>query len=405
VFSLTSEAKYKLKKVVEELKEKKGRHTELISVYVPQGFNLNEIGNLIAQEISLTQNVKSKTVRKNVISALTKIQQYLKLYKKTPPNGLAIFCGNISENEGESDIKIWAIEPPDPIKMKLYWCDQKFETEPLEEMMKEKDVYGLVVLDKSEANFGILRGKKINVIQNLSSIVPGKTRAGGQSSARFQRVREGMLNDFLKKVGEYFKKIFSEEDIKGIIVGGPGPIKEKFVEEGYISEELKKRIIGIKDTGYTGEYGLEELLNRSQDLLQEAEIAKEKQLCKRFFDELRKDTGKAAYGIEEVKKALEMGAVEIVLISENLEWEEVEYLCECGYGEKKFVKKKEKFNQKCPKCGKKMNIVADMDIIEAFEEMAKETGAKIEIISRDSSEGEQLYLLGGIGAILRFSLE
>ncbi|MCD6477557.1 MAG: peptide chain release factor aRF-1 [Candidatus Aenigmarchaeota archaeon] len=399
------EKKYKLKKIVDELREKSGRHTELISLYIPQGFNLNEISNLISQEISLTQNVKSKTVRKNVISALTKIQQYLKHYRQTPPNGLVIFCGNVSEKEGETDIKIWALEPPEPIKMKLYWCDQKFELGPLEEMMKEKDVYGLITLDKSDATLGILRGKKINIIKRLHSIVPGKTRAGGQSSARFQRVRAGLLNDFLKEIGENFKKVFSEEDIKGIIVGGPGPIKEKFVNENYIPENLKKKIIGIKDIGYSDEYGLEELLNRSQDLLKEAEVAKEKELCEKFFDELKRDTGKATYGLEDVKKAIEMGAVETVLISEGLEIEEVEYECSCGYREKKFVKTNEKENQKCPKCGDTMKIIGEADIVDVLEDMAKETGAKIEIISRDTSEGERLYLMGGIGAILRFPIE
>ena len=397
------EEHYKLKKLVEELKKKRGRHTELISLYIPAGFNINEIANLIAQEISLTQNVKSKTVRKNVISALTKIQQHLKLYKKTPEKGLVIFCGNVSEKEGESDIELWSFEPPEPVKVKLYWCDQKFELGPLEEMKKEKDVYGLLVLDRSEANFGILRGKKIKIVQNLDSIVPGKTRAGGQSAARYSRVREGMLNDFLKEVAENFKEIFSDEEIKGVVVGGPGPIKEKFVEE-YLPEEMKKKVLGIKDTGYTGEVGLNELLNRSEDLLKEAKISKEKRVVRKFFEELQKDVPKATYGIEEVKRALEMGAAEVVLVSEGLEWEEVEYICECGYGEKKFVRKDEKENHKCPKCGKVMKIVGEEDIIDVLEGMAKNTGAELEIISRDSQEGEQFYLMGGVGALLRFSI-
>lgn len=397
------EEHYRLKKLVSGLKEKKGRHTEMVSLYVPAGFNINEVGGLIANEIALTQNVKSKTVRKNVISALTKIQQHLKLYRQTPPKGLAVFCGNISEKEGVSDIQLWSLEPPEPVKVKLYWCDQRFELGPLEEMMKEKEVYGLVVLDRSEANFAVLRGKKINIVQNLDSIVPGKTRAGGQSAARYGRVREGMLNDFLKEIGESFKKIFSDEEIRGIIVGGPGPIKEKFVEEGYVSEELRKKIIGIKDVGYTGENGLHELLNRSDDLLAEAKIAKEKQILKKFFDALQLDVMKAAYGLNEVNKAIELGAAEIVLISEDLEWEEVEYMCDCGLGEKKFVKAGEKGGQKCS-CGKALGIVGEMDIIDAMEEKAKQTGAEIEIISRDSPEGQQFYLMGGIGALLRFPL-
>lgn len=395
------EKHYRLKKLVEELKEKKGRHTELVSVYVPVGFNLNEIGSLISNEIALTQNVKSKTVRKNVISALTKIQQHLKLYKKTPKNGVAIFCGNVSENEGESQIELWSVEPPDPVKIKLYWCDQKFELEPLEDMMKEKEIYGLVVLDRREASFGILKGKKINMVQNLDSIVPGKTRAGGQSAARYGRIREGMLNDFLKEIWESYRNVFSGKEIKGVIIGGPGPIKEKFFND-YIEEEYRKKVIGVKDSGYTSEEGLHELLNRSGDLLKEAKISKEKRILKKFFEELQTESPRAAYGIHEVKKSVELGAAETVLISEGLEWKEIEYMCECGFGEKKFSKEGE--DAKCPKCGKEMKIIGEMDVIDAFEDLGKQTGAEIEIVSRDSPEGEQFYLMGGIGAILRFPI-
>jgi len=150
---------YKLKKLIKELESMKGRHTELITVYVPAGHSLHEISNLLSQEVSLTQHVKSKSVRKNVISALTKALQHLKLYKKTPPNGLAIFSGNVSEKEGASNIKLWAIEPPEALKMKLYWCDQKFELAPLKDMVKEKEVYVLVVLDLQEATVGIFKRK------------------------------------------------------------------------------------------------------------------------------------------------------------------------------------------------------------------------------------------------------
>ena len=93
---MVESADYKLKKIIKELDNLRGRHTELVSLYVPAGFSLHEINGMLSQEISLTQNVKSKTVRKNVISALTKIVQHLKLYKKTPENGLVVFCGNVS---------------------------------------------------------------------------------------------------------------------------------------------------------------------------------------------------------------------------------------------------------------------------------------------------------------------
>src|SRR2546428_1530087 len=112
--------KLKLKKLLAELDAIRGRHTELVSVYIPAEFNLQEIVNMLRQEISLTQNVKDKTVRRNVTSALEKIIHELGLIKRTPPNGLAIFCGNVSDKEGVTDIKLWAFEPPEKITHKIY---------------------------------------------------------------------------------------------------------------------------------------------------------------------------------------------------------------------------------------------------------------------------------------------
>src|SRR3989338_7037709 len=135
--------KIKLKKLIKMLDGIKGRHTELVTVYVPSGYSLHDISAQLRNEESTAENIKSKSVRKNVTTSLDKIVRHLQLYKKTPEHGLALFCGNVSEKEGKDDIQIFAIEPPDPIKVKLYWCDQKFVLDPLLEMIKEKEVYGI----------------------------------------------------------------------------------------------------------------------------------------------------------------------------------------------------------------------------------------------------------------------
>ena len=396
---MLNDTNYKLKKLLKELENKRGRHTELISLYIPKGYSLNEIMTLLSNEISLTQNVKSKTVRKNVTDALTKIIQHLKTYKKTPENGLAVFCGNVSEQEGKTNIELWAVEPPEPLGIKLYWCDQKFELQPLRDMVKEKDVYGLVVLDANEATIGILKGKQIQVKKHLKSIVPGKFIKGGQSAQRFQRVREGLLNDWLKTVAENVKKFLS--DTKGIIIGGGGPVKDNFYDRHYLPTELEKKVIGIKDVGYTDEHGLHELLNRSEDLLQEAAVSKEKKILKNFFDNLNTDCGMVVYGLNAVIDALQKGAVETILISEDLGYFEGEFICECGNSFKKIVKDE---NIKCSKCGNNMKLIGKEDIIDAIEEIAKNYGTEVIIISRTTSEGEQFYNIGGIGAILRYKI-
>ncbi|PIU23159.1 MAG: peptide chain release factor 1, partial [Chloroflexi bacterium CG08_land_8_20_14_0_20_45_12] len=141
------ESVIKLKKLVKNLEKIRGRHTELISLYIPAGYNVVEIQNMLRSEFALTQNVKSRQTRNNVLDALEKVMNHLKLFKKTPENGLITFCGNVSGKEGQVDLQIWSVEPPQPLNQKLYWCDQKFVLEPLKDMLTEKEVYGLIVID------------------------------------------------------------------------------------------------------------------------------------------------------------------------------------------------------------------------------------------------------------------
>jgi peptide chain release factor subunit 1 len=352
---------YKLRKLLEELEKIRGRHTELVSVYIPAEYNLQEIVNMLRQEYTLTENVKNKTVRNNVLAAIDKILQELRFYNKTPKNGLVLFSGNVSEAEGQIDIKVWTIEPPEPLRIKKYWCDQRFELEPLQDMVAEKELYGLIVLDNREASIGLLKGKKIVLLRQVESIVPGKTIKGGQSAQRYERVREGLINDWYKIIAENVRNYLTKFELKGIILGGPGPAKNNFYDGEYILTNLRKQILGVKNVGYTDEQGLEELVERSQDILAEAAIAKEKALLQRFFEELKKGSGMVNYGKENVLKALEMGAVEIILLSESKE-------------------------------------------DETLVEKAKQYNTTVEIISKDTREGGQLYQIGGMAAILRWKL-
>ncbi|MFA5084571.1 MAG: peptide chain release factor aRF-1, partial [Candidatus Paceibacterota bacterium] len=190
----------KLKELLMELEGYRGRHTELVTIYAPAGSNINQIATQIMSEQSTAQNIKSKTTKNNVIDALERILRYLRLYKKIPENGLAVFCGNVSENEGQNDIKIWAVEPINPLKVRFYRCDQVFVLDPLKEMLEVEEVFGLVVVDRKEASFGVLEGKNIKLIRHITSGLPGKFKAGGQSAQRFERLREEMGKEFYRRV-------------------------------------------------------------------------------------------------------------------------------------------------------------------------------------------------------------
>ena len=244
--------------LIKRLESIRGRHTELITVYVPAGYSLQAIVKQLEAEKSTATNIKSKGTRNNVIDAIEKILRELRNLKEAPENGLVIFCGNIAEKEGQQQIEFFAVEPHVPMKVKLYRCDQKFLTDPLREVVEKRDKFGLLVIDRHEATFGLLDGKTILPLSHHTSGVPGKIKAGGQSAARFARIREGAAKEFYKRMAEHFVKEFGERqrEIKGILIGGPGPTKEEFLSE--TEQELgrlKEKIIAVEDIGYSDEFG------------------------------------------------------------------------------------------------------------------------------------------------------
>jgi peptide chain release factor subunit 1 len=121
-----------------------------------------------------------------------------------------------------------------------------------------------------------------------------------------------------------------------------------------------------------------------------------------FFEHLKKDDGLSIYGLEEVKNALDYGAVKTLLISEEYDWVRAKLTCQCGNKIEKDIKLGS--IQKCPKCNSEMKVEEEQELIDVLSEQAKSLGSGVEIISVDSREGEQFYQIGGIGAILRYKL-
>ena len=399
--------KHRLRKVLEELRSYRGRHTELISIYIPDGYDINLVAGRVRDEYSTAQNIKSKTTKKNVLGALERISQYLKLHRTTPKNGLIIFCGNVSEQEGVSDIRLFPLSPPDPVSVSLYRCLQEFVLDPLEETLEEKDVFGLLVLDRREATIGLLNGKRTEKLKKMTSGVPGKFRAGGQSARRFERLREAAAVEFFNRIGESSNLAFSQvENLMGILVGGPSPTKEDFMKGPYLSNEMKDAVIDLFDVTYTDEDGLRELVNAATETLSEYSVMSEKKVVSRFLEEVAKD-GLAAYGVDEIMRMLEMGAVQTLLVSEGLKKSWITYHCEgCGGSYGKMADSLEPGNLKCPSCPKGNAVVDEAkDLDDVLIERAQLSNAEVNIISTDTEEGNQLLLaFGGMGAILRFKI-
>ncbi len=397
--------KYEFRRYLEELEKYEGRGTELISVYVPPKRPISDVIAYLRDEYGTSANIKSKTTRKNVMSAIESIMSRLKYFKMPPPNGLVVFVGHVIKRGDQTEMVSYVLEPPEPVQSFIYKCDSKFYLEPLKAMLGDKDIYGLLVIDRKEATIGFLKGTRIEVVKHLDSMVPSKHHQGGQSSRRFERLIELAVHEFFKKVGDKANEVFlAEERLKGILVGGPGGTKDSFLKGDYLHHELKKKIIEVFDVGYTDEYGLHELVEKASTTLKNLEVFRERQLLQRFFKEIRKpDGGLALYGEREVREALERGAVDVLLISDSLRRYRVTWKCpQCGYEIKETVKGAIP-EKTCPNCGTVMDTVEKKDLIEEYYDIAEQFNTQVELISDESEEGKIFSkAFGGIAAILRY---
>lgn len=407
--------KLRLKKLLTTLGSKEGRHTELISLYVPPDRQISDVMNNLRQEQSTATNIKSRSTKKNVLDALEKVMQQLRLFRAPPENGLVIFSGAIPQNgAGSEKIETYVLEPPEPIFIYYYRCDQRFYLDPLNEMLAERDTYGIVVIDGNEATIATLRGRTLDIVDRLTSGLPGKHRAGGQSQRRFERLREAEVNEYYKRIGRHLDDFFlSISDLKGIIFGGPGPTKEYFLNGEYFHYTLRNKILQTVDTSYTGENGVKEVVEKSSETLSEVRYLEEKKLLQTFLYELGHDTGLATYGEDDVRRALSTGMVKTLLLSEGFTERRVSLRCSnCEYMAEETVHTSDLQDfegdvKNCPNCGSP-NFAIDtvQDVVEELAELAGQTGAEVEIISTQTEAGKELDSgFGGIAAILRFSFE
>lgn len=410
---------FRLRKTLQTLASKEGRATELITIYVPPGKQISDAINMLRDEYGTASNIKSTTTRKNVQEAIVKVQQRLKLFKDPGENGIVIFCGAIPQEgggPGSERMETYVIEPPEPIKIYLYRCDSRFHTEHLLEMLREKETYGILLVDASEATIATLQGKRMEIVRKMHSGVAGKTRAGGQSARRYERLRDMQLNEYFTRVGQHANEIFLPiETLKGIILAGPGPTKYDFEKGEYLNYMLKNKIIDTIDTAYVEEQGVKEVVEKAPEIMRKVRYIEEKQIMQQFLYEVGHDTGLITYGEAEVRRALEMSSVRTLLISEKVDLLRVMVKCSaCGYEEKHTIKSHmlTEFEQgltgkPCPKCQAPSLAVADkQDIIDDLAQLAEQANSDVEIISGETEEGQMLKnAFGGIAAILRFKMQ
>lgn len=407
--------RYKLTRMINELASISGHGTELVTVYIPPRRPIFEVISQLRNEAGTASNIKSDLTRSHVQDALSTTMEYLKKYKTTPENGLVVFCGAIPNERGigKEKIEIYPVDPPKPVQISLYRCDDHFWTDHLKDMLKDDKAIGILAIDTQEAGIGILTGNDSKTIDSLTSGVAGKHRQGGQSARRFERLRDNELNEFYHRIAAHAKAVFIDQyNVKGIIVGGPGPTKENFLKEEYLDYRLQNAIIATLDTGYSGEEGVREILEkaRKEGVLQEFRLMEEKQILDKFMTEIHSGKGLGIYGIHDVVNAAKNGVADLVVVTDDISFVKLEFRCKvCRTVQEKVVERSEVITTKqscmskqCPSCGATDYDAAEKDIVEYLEELTSISGSRLEVISGRTEEGAQLASLGKIGAILRY---
>ena len=209
----------------------------------------------------------------------------------------------------------------------------------------------ICIIGDGEATLALVRDRGLHYIDTSENI-------GGKYIEGREKNKKEFYSKLLELLNEEVKK-----GVQSIIVGGPGFEKRNFAD--YAKGKINLQVV---DTGNEGKQGVHEILKGTalEKVLGDARIAREARLMERLEEELSKDN-LAAYGIEEVRRAVEMGAVEVLLILDK-------------------------------------KLRENRGEIERLISHAKKTQSEFHILNSNFDPGQKLEGLGSIAAILRYKI-
>jgi peptide chain release factor subunit 1 len=404
---------WRIRKLIKSLEAARGSGTSMISLIIPPKDSVVQVNKMLAEEIGTAANIKSRVNRLSVLSAITSAQQKLKLFNRTPPNGLVVFVGTIMTDEGKEKKVSIDFEPFKPVNNFLYLCDSRFHTEDLKYLLESEDKFGFVVFDGSSCLYGTVQGSQRDVLHKFSVDLPKKHGRGGQSSVRFARLRVEKRHNYLRKVAELCTTFFISNDkpnVVGLILAGSAEFKNDLAQSDMFDPRLAAVLLKIVDVSYGGENGFNQAIELSGDTLKGVKFVQEKKIITRYFEEVAQDTGKVCYGVQDTLKALDMGACELLLVFEGLEVYRVviknphtdEVVTHFLTPEQE---KEEKYFRDAAS-GNELTVLERTPLTEWLALNYKTFGTKLEFVTNKSQEGAQFVKgFGGIGGLLRYKVE
>uniref|UniRef100_A0A7N2L7Y8 eRF1/Pelota-like N-terminal domain-containing protein n=2 Tax=Quercus lobata TaxID=97700 RepID=A0A7N2L7Y8_QUELO len=381
---------WKFKKLINDLEAARGNGTSMISLIMPPRDQISRVTKLLGDEFSTASNIKSRVNKQSVLGAIKSAQQRLKLYNKVPPNGLVLYTGTIVTEDGKEKKVTIDFEPFRPINTSLYLCDNKFHTEVLNELLESDEKFGFIVMEGKGTLIGTLSGNTREILH--------KKR-----------------HNYVRKAAELATQFFinastSQPNVSGLILAGSADLKTELSQSAMFDPRLQAKILKVVDVSYGGETGFNQAIELSSDILSNVKFIQEKRLIGKYFEEISLDTGKYVVGVDDTLKALEMGAVKILIVWENLDINR--YVLKNSTTSEIIIKhlnkeqEADQSNFRAPVGSAELEVQENMPLLEWFATEYKKFGCTLEIVTNKSQEGSQFCRgFGGIGGILRYQLD
>eukprot|EP00210_Caulerpa_lentillifera_P003551 g3387.t1 len=404
---------WKIKRLIKALESARGNGTSMISLIMPPKDQVARVQKMLGDEYGAASNIKNRVNRLSVLSAITSGQQRLKLYNKVPPNGLVVYTGTVVTDEGKEKKVNIDFEPFKPINTSLYLCDNKFHTQALNELLESDNKYGFIVMDGNGTLYGTLTGNTRDIVHKFTVDLPKKHGRGGQSAVRFARLRLEKRHNYVRKVAELAVNFFISNDkpnISGLILAGSADFKTELSQSDMFDPRLKAVVLTAVDVSYGGENGFNQAIEKSADILANVKFVQEKRLISKFFDEISQDTGRFVFGVADTLQCLEMGAVETLIVWENLEINRYTFMNsatnELEVKNLNAEQEKDATHFHDEASGVELEVQEKISLLEWLANNYKKFGCILEFVTNKSQEGSQFCRgFGGIGGILRYQVD
>jgi protein pelota len=217
----------------------------------------------------------------------------------------------------------------------------------------------IAVIEDGDASFGVVGESKVRYY-DFSSQIGGKYDIG---------LREKNRQAFYKQVHEFLSNTMQKDNVSALILAGPGFEKENLLSYIRDNDPSMASKSAVENTGSGGRNGINEVLKKAtiKGVLQNLGAAEDMNLVNRLLEHIGRDDCLAAYGLSDIENAVNMGAIEILLVSD-----------------KKFIDQR--------------------NVLEAMMKSVKGSSGIVHIVNQESEAGGQLKALGGIAGILRFKI-